>query len=232
MPVSVDRLDNQDVPLSIVLLFDISESMQESLKTTQDAAIAFIESLKPQDRVMLVLFNSEIRSFEQTTGDRGPIIREIRNARARGVTRLHESILTGMKLLDGKAGRKAIVCFTDGEDTSDAFSRAAVLNAAARSGFPIYTIGAGAGLELSSLKIILTEFAEINSGRAFFIQSASKLRDAFAEVAEELRSAYVLNYYTRVPQDGRWHELSISTKDPEYAVHCRTGFFARRPESP
>ena len=81
-----------------------------------------------------------------------------------------------------------------------------------------------------ALKIILKEFAEINSGKAFFIQSVNKLRDVFAEVAGELRSAYVLNYYTRIPPDGRWHDLSISTKDPEFVVHCRRGFFARRTE--
>jgi VWFA-related protein len=105
-----------------------------------------------------------------------------------------------------------------------------VLNAAARFGYPIYTIGTGAGLELTSLQTLLREFADINGGRAFFIQSVHKLRDAFAEVATELRSAYVLNYYTRIPPDGRWHDLSISTADPGYTVHARKGFFATRTE--
>ena len=229
MPVTIDRLDDQDVPLQIVLLFDISESIRPSLKTIQDAAIAFVDSLNPQDRVMLVLFNSEIHSYEQTTDDRKPIIREIRNAQARGMTKLYDSMLIGMKYLEGKPGRKAIVCFTDGQDTSGTSSRVAVLNAAARFGYPIYTIGTGAGLELTTLKTILREFAEINSGRAFFIQSVHKLRDAFSDVAAELRSAYVLNYYTRIPLDGRWHNLSLSTTDPQYTVHARKGFFARRP---
>jgi len=226
MPVSADRLDNQDMPLQIVLLFDISESMQPVLKTTQEAALAFMDSLRLQDRVMLVLFNSEIHSCEQTTDDRGPIIREIRKAQARGATRLYESLLLGMKYLKGKPGRRAMVCFTDGEDTSGRLSRTEVLNAAARFGIPIYTIGAGAGLELASLQIILRQFAEMNSGRAIFIQNVHKLRDAFNEVAAELRSAYVLNYYTRVASDGRWHDLSVRTTDPEYTVHARKGFFA------
>jgi VWFA-related protein len=230
MPVSIERLDNPEVPLQLVLLFDISGSIQSSLKTTQDAAIAFIESLNPQDRVLLVLFNSEIRTVEQTTEDRKPLIREIRNAQARGSTKLYNSLLLGLKYLDGKPGRKAIICFTDGEDTSGTSSRIAVLNATARFGYPIYTIGAGAGLELTSLKTILREFADINSGKAFFLQSVHKLRDAFAEVASELRSAYVLNYYTHIPPDGQWHDLSISTTNPEYTVHARKGFFARRPE--
>lgn len=227
MPVAIDRLDSQDVPLQIVLLFDISKSIQESLGTIQEAATAFLESLHPADRAMLVLFNSEIKAFPQTTEDREPILKEIRNARAYGTTKLYDALLLGMKYLDGKPGRKAIVCFTDGEDTSGTSSRIAVLNAAARFGFPIYMIGIGAGLELSTLKIILREMAEINCGKAFFIQNTRKLREAFAEVGMELRSAYVLNYYTQIPPDGQWHNLGISTTDPVYEVHARKGFFAK-----
>ena len=232
MPLNIDRLDDHQVPLQIVLLVDTSESIRDSMKTIQDAAIAFVNSLTDQDRVTLIIFNSEIQAFQQLTDDRKPIIQEIRKTRARGITKLYDSMLLGMKYLEGKSGRKAIVCFTDGQDTSGTSSRIAVINAAARFGFPIYTIGAGAGLELSTLKIILRQFAEINSGRAFFIESIDKLRDAFAEVAAELRSAYVINYYTRVAPDGRWHEISIKTADPQYEVHARKGFFAKRAPEP
>jgi VWFA-related protein len=226
MTVSIDRLDHQDVPLQIALLFDVSESVADNLKYIQEAAKIFIESLNSQDRVMLVFFNSEIYAYPQTTDDRNPILHAIGNARAEGITRLYDALFLGMKHLDGKPGRKAIVCFTDGQDTSGTSSRAAVLNAAAHFGYPIYTIGAGAGFEMDSIKTILRDFAEVNGGKAFFIQDLRKLREAFHEVALELHSAYVLNYYTQIPPDGRWHELSIKSNNPEYEVHARKGFFA------
>ena len=227
VPVPLDRLDSQEVPLQIALLVDTSESVQEALYTIQDAAISFVESLNPEDRMMLTLFNSEIRMIPQTSAEREPILKAIRGARARGVTRLYDALLQGMKYLDGKPGRKAIVCFTDGEDTAGTSSRFAVLDAAARSGYPIYAIGAGAGLGMSSLQMILREFAEINSGKAFFIQNLKKLREAFRAVASEMRSAYVLNYYTRIPPDGSWHDIRIKIKDPSLTVHARKGFYAR-----
>jgi len=225
-PVPIMRIDNQDVPLQIVLLFDVSESVRDSLKTIQDAVVAFVESLNREDRVILVLFSSEVVAYSQSTDDREPILKAIRDARAGGTTRLHDAIVLGMNLLKDKRGRKAIVCFTDGQDTSGTTSRTAARNAAAQSGYPIYTIGAGAGLELATLKIILRDFAEISSGRAFFIQNLRKLRGAFMEVAAELRSAYMLHYYTQVPPDGRWHELKVHTIDPKYSVRSRKGFFA------
>jgi VWFA-related protein len=228
VPVPIDRLDNPEVPLQIALLVDLSESIRPSLNSVQKAAIAFLDSLNSRDRVMLILFNSALRFSEQRTEDRASIVREIRNARASGMTKLYEALLAGMEYLQGKPGRKAIVCFTDGQDTSETLSANGVMNAAARCGFPIYMIGAGAGLEMDSLKILLRGFARINSGKALFIQRTDKLRDAFNRVAAELRAAYVLNYYTGVPTDGRWHEVIVGTNNPAYVVHARNGFFARR----
>ena len=232
MPVTLDRLDDQEAPLHIALLVDISESVQDSLDTIQDAAIAFVNSLHQQDRVTLIFFNSGIVAYQQLTDDRQPIIQEIKNARAGGMTKLYDSMILGMKQLEGKTGRKAIVCFTDGENTSGIASRTDVLNSAAHLGYPIYAIAAGAGLELYTLKMNLQEFADINGGKAFFISSLSRLRSTFEEVAAELRSAYVLNYYTRVPQDGGWHDLDIRTADPQYTVHSRKGFFAQPSAGP
>ena len=226
VPMPIIRIDNQEVPLQIVLLFDVSESIRDSLKTIQDAVVAFVESLNREDRVILVLFSTEITAYSQATADREPIIKAIRNAQAGGTTRLNDAILLGIKLLKDMHGRKAIVCFTDGQDTSGTTSRTEVREAAAQFGYPIYTLGAGAGLELASLKMILRDFAEISSGKAFFIQNLRKLRKVFLEVAAELRSAYVLHYYTQVPPDGRWHDLKIHTIDPRYSVHARKGFFA------
>lgn len=225
-PIPIMRIDNQEVPLQIVLLFDVSESIRGSLKTIQDAVVAFLESLNPEDRVTLILFSNEITAYSQTTENRGPIIQAIRNVQAGGITRLNDAILFAIDMLNDRHGRKAIVCFTDGEDTSGTTSRTKVRKAASHLNYPIYTIGAGAGLELSSLKMILRDFAEVTGGRAFFIQNLRKLREAFLEVAAELRSAYVLYYYTQVPPDGRWHELKVHTIDPRYSVHARQGFFA------
>jgi VWFA-related protein len=228
VPVSIDRLDNQKTPLQIALLFDMSESVRDSLKSIQDSATAFVESLEEQDRVTLVLFNSDIRYYQQTSRDKKPIIREIKNAQAQGMTRLYDALLFSMRYLNEKQGRKAIICFSDGQDTSGSSSRTAVLNAAGKFGIPIYAIGEGAGLELTTLKMILRQFADINSGKAYFIQNLSKLKEAFRDIGTELRSSYVLAYYTQVSSDGRWHEFNVKTINPEYQVHSRKGFFAQR----
>lgn len=222
-----DRLDSGQVPLQVALLLDTSESMREALPSTQEAAAYFVESLSPGDRVTLIPFNSDIRSVHQLTDDRTPILHAIRSTQAVGGTKLYDALLFAMKHLSGKEGRKAIVAFSDGEDTARSSSINIVLSAAARYGFPIYTIGAGAGLRRDSLKRVMRQLADINSGKMYVVEDPRDLRSAFAEVSSELRSAYVLNYYTQVPFDGRWHDVKIALASPKYRVHCRRGFYAK-----
>jgi VWFA-related protein len=226
-PASIDSLSSQETPLQIVLLVDISESVESSLSDIQDAAIAFVQSLNRDDRITLAFFNSSIQYSSQASSGREPIIQEIKNAKAHGLTKLYDALLFGMKHLDGKPGRKALVCFSDGEDTCSTAKRPAAMDAVARYGYPIYVIGAGAGLELANLKMTLQQFADVNGGKAFFIQNLRKLRQAFVEVASELRFSYVLHYYTHVPSDGQWHDISISALNPDYTVHTRKGYYAR-----
>jgi VWFA-related protein len=224
---AIARLDNATVPLQVALLFDMSASMLDALPTIQEAATYFIESLRPEDRVTLVLFNTEIQCVPQLTADRGPLLEAIRKAQARNGTRLHDALFFAMKYLSDKEGRKVIVCFTDGDDTAHTTSLPLVLNAAARYGYPIYAIGAGAGLRSERMKSMLRKLAEINSGRMYFKEDPRDLRSAFADIASELRDAYVLNYYTQVPYDGRWHDLRIVLQDPRCKIHSRKGFYAK-----
>ncbi len=221
------RLDTGEVPLRVALLLDTSGSMREALPVTQAAAIDFVESLSSKDRVALIPFNSDVRIFPQITDSKTGIVDAIREAQAIGGTKLYEALLFAMKHLAGKEGRKAIVVFSDGEDTAQSSSINIVLNAAARYGFPIYTIGAGSGLQRDALKRVLRKLAEINSGKTYLVSKPSRLRDAFAEVSKELRAAYVLNYYTRVPFDGRWHDIRIQLANKRYKIHSRKGFYAR-----
>src|SRR5437867_9084835 len=217
----VDRLDSGLVPLQVALLLDTSESMRDALPSTQEAAVYFVESMRSGDRVTLMPFNTDIRKIPQLTDDRGPILQAIRSTQARGATKLYDALLFAMKHLSGKEGRKAIVTFSDGEDTGRSSSLNIVMNAASRYGFPIYTIGAGAGLRRDALKRVLRELSDINSGKSYFVEDPRDLRGTFEEVASELRSAYVLNYYTQVPFDGRWHDIKISASNPRCKVHSR-----------
>lgn len=226
IPQAIERLDTGSVPLRVALLLDTSESMRAALYATQEAAVSFVESLSPGDRVILIPFSSEIRAIPQATDDRSAVIQAIRSTQARGATKLYDALMFAMKQLSAAEGRKALVVFSDGEDTARTSSLDMVLNAAARYGYPIYAIYAGSGPRAAEFRRILRRLADVNSGRMFMVEQEQDLRAAFAEVAAELRSAFVLHYYTRVPPDGRWHDLKISPANRAYQIHSRRGFYA------
>lgn len=224
----IHRLDAGETPLQIALLLDISQSMREALYTTQEAAVSFLDSLRPNDRVALIAFSADVRIAPQLTEDRSPIIAAIRSTQARGITRLYDALLLSMRYLSGKEGRKAIVVFSDGEDTARRSSLEMVINGATRYGFPIYSIYAQTGSTSGDFRKVLRQLTEINSGRMFMVEHERDLRAAFAETAAELRAAFVAGYYTQAAPDGRWHEVKLTHTNPGFKIHTRAGFFADR----
>src|SRR4030095_12269501 len=59
-----------DKPFSVVLMLDTSPSTHLRLEDIQDAAISFINQLRPDDKVMVMSFNNEIKVLSDLTTDR------------------------------------------------------------------------------------------------------------------------------------------------------------------
>jgi len=142
-----------DSPFSVVLLIDTSGSTQMRLDDIQDAAIKFVEKLKPTDSVMVMSFDDRIQVQCKATTDRDVIQKAIRRTRTGGGTRLYDAVDDILrKQLKTIAGRKAVVLFTDGVDTtSHRASYDSTIRLAEESDAPIYSVdydtsGMGGGM--------------------------------------------------------------------------------------
>ena len=131
-----------DSPFSVVLLIDTSGSTQMRLDDIQDAAIKFVEKLKPKDSVMVMSFDDRIQVQCKATTDRDVIEKAIRRTRTGGGTRLYDAVDDILrKQLQTITGRKAVVLFTDGVDTtSHRASYDSTLRLAEESDAPIYSV--------------------------------------------------------------------------------------------
>ena len=107
-------------PFTVALLLDTSPSTHFHLSEIREAAIAFAKQLRPQDRVLIVSFNNEVLLLTEATNDQNLIETVIEeNANTGTSTRLYDAVdLTIKERLNKIKGRKAIVLFTDGVDTS------------------------------------------------------------------------------------------------------------------
>ena len=131
-----------DAPFTVVLLIDTSGSTNFRLRDIQDSAMKFVERLKPTDSVMVMSFDDRIQVQCKATADRDEIEKAIRRTRTGGGTRLYDAVDEILrKQLNTITGRKAVVLFTDGVDTtSHRASYDSTIRLAEESDAPIYSV--------------------------------------------------------------------------------------------
>ena len=106
-------------PFTVALLIDTSGSTKFKLDEIQNAAITFVEQLRPDDRVMVVSFSDKIRFLAQPTSDRQTLRNAILRTEPGNGTRLYDAVDQVINQSFNRIeGRKAIVLFTDGVDTT------------------------------------------------------------------------------------------------------------------
>ncbi len=139
----IAHFDTVDAPFTVVLMLDLSDSTKFKLEEIQAAAIAFVEQLRPADKVALVTFDKEVFQALEATSNRQQIKAAIRRSTTGGGTSLYAAVdlVTG-KYLAGARGRKAIVLFTDGIDTTSyrEYTSASTLRSAQKTDAMIFPV--------------------------------------------------------------------------------------------
>ncbi|MGB7926075.1 MAG: VWA domain-containing protein [Pyrinomonadaceae bacterium] len=106
-------------PFTVALLIDTSGSTRSRLEEIQQSAIAFINQLRTDDRVMIVSFDDDINVLTEATSNRMALYRAIRNVEPGDGTRVYDAVdFIINQRFNRIQGRKAIVLFTDGVDTT------------------------------------------------------------------------------------------------------------------
>ncbi len=157
----IEYFGTTDKPFTVVLLIDVSPSTSYKIEEIQAAASAFVQQLLPHDKVMVVEFDSSVNVLAEPTLDRDKFLKAIRKTGFGGGTSLYEAVeRTLTRYLARVEGRKAVVLFTDGVDTtSSGASYISTLEDAEESEavvFPIYyntflqMAGIGGGAPMST----------------------------------------------------------------------------------
>ena len=110
---------NEAQPFTVALVLDMSYSTTFKIGEIQSAAISFIDQLRPEDKVIVISFDEDVHMLCEATSDRGTIYRAIRSTRIATGTSLYDAVAMTMNdRMRRINGRKAIVLFTDGVDTT------------------------------------------------------------------------------------------------------------------
>ena len=128
--------------VNLILLIDTSPSMAFKIEKIREYAEAIIKQLRPQDKVMIIEFDSDINVLTELTGDPKKISKAIRKANFGDGTSLYDTMQTlFQKQISTIEGRKAIVLMTDGVDTTSVKAKyESSLEEAEKYGIPVFPV--------------------------------------------------------------------------------------------
>ena len=120
IPQKITYFQSSEMPFTVVLMIDTSPSTRYKIDDIHWAAVTFLNQLRPQDKVMVVSFDQRVRLWTPVpTSDRKELYTAIYKTNFGSGTSLYEAVSAVAGLEQMKAtGRKAMVIFTDGVDTT------------------------------------------------------------------------------------------------------------------
>lgn len=231
-PVQITYFASENIPLEVVTAVDISGSMTGSLPGVKIAVKNFLGALRPSDVVTLLGFNENVFTAARPTVDLAARLRSVDRLSAWGGTSLYEVIVRSLEGLGSKEGRRALVIFTDGEDTTSTVGIEAAEGRAETSDATMYMIGQGKATATPRFKEVLERLARRSGGRAFFTEVPAELDRVFQQILEELSHQYLMAYEPRHPSsDTAWHRLRVELRDSGHEVRARQGYRLRRADA-
>ena len=227
VPQEVTALRYEPSGLSVVLVIDSSESMQYAMEDAIGAAEDFVGLVSPDDEVMAIDFDSEVRALGGWGEPRADLKQHLRSMEADGATLLYDAMAEANELLERRQGRRAMVILSDGEDGSfEGGSRARVddvLERAQRAEIEIHTVGVGLAVNKWELK----ELAEQTGGTYAFVEESAALRKIYRQIPRDLTDGYTVVYRSTNPQhDGEFRKVEIRALRDGVEVRARSGYFA------
>ena len=228
----------KELPISLVMLLDMSASMTTNVKAVRSAARRLLRTLRPEDEAQIVQFNHGLTVLQAFTSDHDALDDAVAHARPGGSTALHNVLYITLKDLmrtgpSSELRRRAVVLLSDGEDTASMVTDDQVMELARAAEVNIYSIkiGAAPGSTQAPLgeqaRYLLNALARESGGQAFFPEEVAGLSRIYDRIAQELQSQYSIGYVPRNPKmDGGWRQILVMTQREGVKLRHRLGYYA------
>jgi len=224
--------NDQPLGLNLGMLLDTSESMKAQIKLSQQSAVRFLESIPRARDLLLIFFDQDIRLSRYNDENQQGLFDRILEMKGSGNTALYDAISVYLARVAESHGRKVLVVFTDGEDTTSAVSLAETMALVRASGVMVYPIAFNGNFGLGtnryvSARAFLNGLAESSGGQVYSPIAYRDLSAIYQKILDELGSQYVLGYVPDNPRlDGRFHRLKVEVRPKGLQVRHRAGYYA------
>ena len=251
---------DSDLPLTLGLLVDTSLSQRNVLDMEKQVGGAFLRQiLTDKDEAYVIDFNVDAELVQDYTRDVHRLQAALNKVRintgyvnpvpgagnpvptagtAAGTVLYDAVYLSAHDMLAKEVGRKAMILLTDGEDEGSRLKIKDAIEAAQKADAIVYVLlcadrGFYGSFQMGySGESEMRKLTEATGGRVINVGNKfDKLRDAFDQIAAELRSQYNLGYTpTNKVLDGSYRKLEIKCKQ-NYKIQTRAGYYATPRES-
>src|SRR5579863_5271181 len=242
-----------NLPLTLGILIDTSGSQLRVLDMEKEVGGAFLKQiLTDKDEAFVIDFNVDSDLVQDFTRD----VRRLQNAlnkvkinsgvsfgmggpvptsSQRGTVLYDAVYLSAHDMLAKEVGRKAMILLTDGEDEGSQLKIKDAIEASQKADAIVYVLlcadrGAyfSQGIAYSG-ESEMRKLTEATGGRVINVGNKfDKLREAFDQIAAELRSQYNIGYTpSNTKLDGSYRKLEIKNKQ-SYKIQARAGYYAGR----
>lgn len=230
-PVDLSLFSNESQPFTAVVMLDTSASMTANLKLLNRAAEQFLMRLLPVDKAQVGAFNDKIQLSGTFTNNRDELIGALNDLYFGNPTRLNDAIGASLDALHGLDGRRVVLVFTDGDDTSSRLSFKSVMERSRDEEVMVYSIGLeseyfnGQRIVRTKPSSDLKKISDETGGGYFELKKTEELAPTFQRVAQELRSQYLIGF-APVALDGKVHKLDVKVNKPGMTVRARRSYLA------
>jgi Ca-activated chloride channel homolog len=233
----------EDVPVSMGILLDLSGSMRSKMDQITKAALAFIRASNPEDQVFLIGFNEQVELLQDYTGDIDEVADSLDNIVVTGGTALYDAIYLGVQKAEtGIKPKKAIVVITDGEDRDSYYKLDELVAKVQEADAQVFCVGFLNAVPDKGLfgrwsksvpekaRDALQRISEETGAKAFFPQKLTEINNIVSEIAHDLRNQYSIGYTSsNTARDGSYRRVKITLSTGAGAnthARYRRGYFA------
>jgi len=237
-PQEITFFSDDDAPVSVGVIFDVSGSMSgDKIKRARDALSKFIQTSHNSDEYFLIAFNSRAQLLLDKTRDGNAVLDKLTFVQTRNNTALYDACYLGVeKVQRGTHPKRALLLISDGQDNNSRYTFNELRRLLKESDVVLYGVGILGGNDAGSQmgmegQGILDELASVSGGKAFFPRSNAEMDDIFEQIALELRHQYSIGYKpVNFTNDGRWHKIKVKVTPPRglprLFVRSKEGYYA------
>ncbi|HWP43802.1 MAG TPA: VWA domain-containing protein [Blastocatellia bacterium] len=218
----IAHFSDEDAPVSLGVVYDVSGSMKERIARSIRALKRFIETSHDDDDFFLIGFNDRAKLVQDFTTSGDQLTSHLMFVQPKGSTALYDAAYLAVeKVQQGRHNKKALLIISDGQDNNSRYTYKELRNRIKEADVQVYAIGitdpasdslAGFG------RSVLEEITRMTGGRAFFPNAYNEpeLIEICTRIALELRHQYSIGFYpTDISSESKWHKVQVKVNPPK-----------------